>query len=370
MARDADIVVVGAGIVGAATARALADSVATVVLLERFELGHDRGSSHGSSRIFRLNYPDERYVRMAQAAGEAWREFEREREQTLVERIGSLDLGPVAAKTARALAACGVRFETLSADVVRSRWPVRLDDGETAVYQVDGGILLADRAHEALVATAAEAGAEIREHAPVRSLALERRRVRVVLDAEEISTRAVVVTAGAWAPRLLADVGVELPVVPTRETVLYLGLDGAGAHAVGDRLRPDAQPWGGHHPGRPGGLRADVARCRAQGRPSSFRAGRRPGRRADARFGRGGVGRVVGGVALRGPRRRRRDGDMPVHEHRGRGVRARAPRPRRGRRSVLRPRVQVRPRRRPNARRARARGGVLISEQFACTMRA
>ena len=224
MARDADIVVVGAGIVGAATARALAGTFGTVVLLERFALGHAHGSSHGTSRIFRLNYPDERYVRMAQAAGEDWRELERERDIQLLVRSGSLDLGPVAAETARALSACGVRFETLSADDVRSRWPLRLDEGETAVFQADGGIVLADRAHRALLESASDNGVEVRESVPVRSLALERRGVRVTLDADEISARSVVVTAGSWSPRLLADVEIELPVVPTRETVIYLGL--------------------------------------------------------------------------------------------------------------------------------------------------
>ena len=165
MARDADIVVVGAGVVGAATARALAGTFGTVVLLERFALGHAHGSSHGTSRIFRLNYPDERYVRMAQASGEAWRELERERDVQLLVRSGSLDLGPVAAETARALSACGVRFETLSADEVRSRWPLRLDEGETAVFQADGGIVLADRAHRALLESAAGDGVELRENA-------------------------------------------------------------------------------------------------------------------------------------------------------------------------------------------------------------
>lgn len=227
MARDVDIVVVGAGVVGAATARALAGTFAEVVLLERFELGHDRGSSHGTSRIFRLNYPDERYVRMAKAAQAAWTELERERDQQLLVRSGSLDLGPVAAKTSRALAACGIRYETLGADDVASRWPVRLARGETAVFQADGGIVLADRAHAALIASAAEAGVEIREGTPVRSLALERGGVRAVLDEDEIRARSIVVTAGAWAPGLLAGIGLELPVVPTRETVVYLALDGA-----------------------------------------------------------------------------------------------------------------------------------------------
>jgi sarcosine oxidase len=227
MARDADIVVVGAGIVGAATARALAGTVGTVVLVERFALGHTHGSSHGTSRIFRLNYPDERYVRMAQAAEEAWCELERERDVELLVRTGSLDLGPVAAETARALSACGVRFETLSADEVGARWPLRLDPGETAVHQADSGIVLADRAHRALLESAAEGGVEIREGSPVRSLALERRGVRVTLDRDELSARSVVVVAGSWSPRLLADVGIELPVVPTRETVIYLELEGA-----------------------------------------------------------------------------------------------------------------------------------------------
>jgi sarcosine oxidase len=165
---------------------------------------------------------------MAQASGEAWRELERERAVQLLVRSGSLDLGPVAAETARALSACGVRFETLSADEVRSRWPLRLDEDETAVFQADGGIVLADRAHRALLESAAAGGVELRENAAVVSLALERRGVRVVLDNDEISARSVVVTAGSWSPRLLAEVEIELPVVPTRETVIYLGLDGTG----------------------------------------------------------------------------------------------------------------------------------------------
>jgi sarcosine oxidase len=227
VSRDADIVVVGGGIVGAATARALAGTVATVVLLERFELGHAHGSSHGTSRIFRLNYPDERVVRLARAASTAWRELEEQRGQILIERTGSLDIGPVASETARALAACGVPFETLSANEVRSRWPLRLDPDETAVLQHDGGITFADRAHAAFVSVAAEEGVEVREHSPVRGLALERRGIRLTLDSDELTARAVVVAAGAWAPLLLADVGIELAVVPTRETVVYLDLPGA-----------------------------------------------------------------------------------------------------------------------------------------------
>lgn len=227
MRRDADIVVIGAGIVGAATARALVGWAGSVLLLEQFEVGHDRGSSHGTSRIFRLSYPDERFVRLARAADAAWRELESERAEKLVDRVGCLDLGPVAAETSSALTACGVPFETLSADEVASRWPVRLQPGETAVFQPDGGTTYADRAHAALIEAAVDGGVELREYTPVRSLSFEPGAVRVTLDDREIATRAVVVTAGAWAAGLLAPLEIELPVVPTWETVVYLQLEGA-----------------------------------------------------------------------------------------------------------------------------------------------
>jgi sarcosine oxidase len=227
--RDADIVVVGAGIVGAATARALADGPRSVILLEQFELHHTRGSSHGTSRIHRLNYGDERFVRLAQAAGDAWRTLEQERGERLVERVGVLDLGPAADATERTLRACGVPFETLSADEVTARWPLRLEPGETAVFQRDGGFLYADRAHTALLAAAVEGGVEVRRRTPVTGLALGRGSVHVRLEQNELVAEVVVVTAGAWAPRLLATVGIDLPVVPTRETVVYLDLPGAEA---------------------------------------------------------------------------------------------------------------------------------------------
>jgi len=225
--RDADIVVVGAGIAGAATARALAGYPGSVLLLEQFDLGHGRGSSHGTSRIFRLNYPDERFVRMAMAADTAWRELETERGVRLIDRVGCLDLGRGAQDSARAFAACGVRYERLSAEDVTERWALRLEPGEVGVFQPDGGVTLADRALTALLGEATERGVEVREKTPVRVLAPDRGAVVLELDRGAVRARAVVVTAGAWAAGLLAGAGIDLPVVPTRETVVYVDVPGA-----------------------------------------------------------------------------------------------------------------------------------------------
>jgi sarcosine oxidase len=229
MTVTADVAVVGAGIMGAATARAVARSGRSVVLLERFEPGHARGSSHGATRIFRLGYPDERYVRMAQAALAGWRELEAECSEPLLAQTGSLDIGAETTDIVRALAACGARFETLSAGEVATRFGIALDDGERALFQPDGGTTRADRALAAFLSGARDAGAEIVARSAVRELRVRPRMVQLDTDGGTLRARAVVVTAGAWSARLLAPLGIDLPVVPTRETVAYVDLPRAEA---------------------------------------------------------------------------------------------------------------------------------------------
>ena len=68
-----DVVVVGGGVVGCAAAYHLAQRGRRTLLLEQFALGHDRGSSHGHSRIIRLAYGSLEYLRLAQAAFPLWR---------------------------------------------------------------------------------------------------------------------------------------------------------------------------------------------------------------------------------------------------------------------------------------------------------
>ncbi|HLI76994.1 MAG TPA: FAD-dependent oxidoreductase, partial [Acidobacteriaceae bacterium] len=89
-----DVVVVGAGIMGAATAWQLARRGRRVALIEQFDLGHVRGSSHGAARIFRFAYDEPDYVRLAQMALPIWREAEAELGRDLLHLTGGLDFGP------------------------------------------------------------------------------------------------------------------------------------------------------------------------------------------------------------------------------------------------------------------------------------
>src|SRR5256885_15365893 len=112
-----DVIVVGAGAMGSATAWWLARRGRSGLVLERVEQGHVRGSSHGSSRIFRLAYPVRSYVRLAQAALPLWRELEDDAGVALLTVTGGVDHGDAAtvAQVAEALTACGTAHELVPA---------------------------------------------------------------------------------------------------------------------------------------------------------------------------------------------------------------------------------------------------------------
>ena len=221
---QAEVVVVGAGIMGSATAYALARQGRDVLLVERFHVGHQHGSSHGRSRIVRLAYPEVEFVELAKEAFAGWRELEEESGQELLELNGLLELVESSAQSsADALAAAGAEYELLDGDVAASRWPVGVPHGWTVLFQPEAGIVRADLAHRAFVDGALRYGARLVEETRVESL-------------EELDAKAIVVTAGPW----IGDFFPDLPVRTTRETLAYFRREGAPLPAVA-QLDPETR---------------------------------------------------------------------------------------------------------------------------------
>ena len=177
------------------------------------------------------------YVRKAQEALESWRALERDSGEQLVVTTGGLDLGPRIEENAAALTACSADFEMLDPASARSRFPfLSLPPGTTALFQPDSGIVMADATVSAYTRLAAGAGAEVVEEARVLQLNPRGERVHLRTKDLEVIASVVVVTAGAWAKTLLEQVGVNLPVRPTRETIAYFDLAGP--------LTPTLVEWG------------------------------------------------------------------------------------------------------------------------------
>lgn len=126
-----------------------------VVVLEQFEAGHERGSSHGATRVFRHAYPDAHYVRMAREALPLWRELEAEAGATLLELTGAADHGPPAAvdQIAAALIGESVAREQLRPSAAAERWPGMGFD-QAVLFHPEAGRCLADATVAALHARA------------------------------------------------------------------------------------------------------------------------------------------------------------------------------------------------------------------------
>jgi len=206
-----DVLVIGAGAMGAATAWWLVRNGRSVCVLERYWQGHDKGSSHGSSRVFRLAYPDPLYVRMAQQALPLWRELEDETRTSLLTTMGGIDHGADANLTGLqdALRSQAAACELLSAAAARERWP-QMRFKSPVLYQPDAGRIDADATVRALHNYLHIHGAQVHVNEPVQRLEVTEGAVLAETDAGTYRGATAVVAAGAWTETLLAGV-VELP---------------------------------------------------------------------------------------------------------------------------------------------------------------
>lgn len=219
----AKAIVVGAGIMGAATAHALTRRGHDVLLLERAEVGHKQGSSHGRSRIFRFSYPDVTYVRMAQKALTLWRKLEAATGEELLIPTGGFDLGRDVERNLDALRSCGAAAEMMTAQDVALRWShLRVPKDALVMFSPDTAVVLAERALRAFIVQATRSNATLIENEPV--VALDRAGAVETAAGTRHEGDAVVVTAGAWAGPLLRGAGIDLEVRPTRETIAYFDI--------------------------------------------------------------------------------------------------------------------------------------------------
>lgn len=240
-----EVLIIGGGIMGAAAAWQLATRGTSVILLEQFDLSHRRGSSHGASRIFRLGYDSPGYVRLAQQALPLWHELHAGSRQTLLRTTGAFDLGTpdALAPIAGALRDTGARYEQLSSKQVGERLrSFSLPSGWEAIFQPDGGVVLANEARLAMLDIARDRGVHIVPHQRVREIELVPDGVIARTPGGSWSAEQAVLATAGWSNGLLEPLGLHVPIEVTREHVAYFPDPGARVAAPFIWHADDTQP--------------------------------------------------------------------------------------------------------------------------------
>lgn len=219
------VTVVGAGVMGLSTAWALARLHHEVVVFEQGPVPNPLASSVDQHRLIRYPYGAERgYTRMVAEAYDAWDEVWADLGEQLYAPTGTLVFATAqdawARDSAATLEALGLRVEWLDPRQIERRFPLLTVDGVSGGFHLEsGGVLLADRIVAALARHLERRGVTVTAGTPVARI--EPAKARVVLgDGRVVEGDALVVAAGAWAPRLLPALAGR--VTPSRQIVVYI----------------------------------------------------------------------------------------------------------------------------------------------------
>jgi sarcosine oxidase len=226
MTQRFDTIVLGVGGMGSATVYQLSKRGQRVLGLERFDIPHSMGSSHGVNRIIRLAYYEHpSYVPLLRRAYELWRELEQTVGEQLLFITGSLDAGPPGSPCFEgSLLSCkqhDLPHEVLDGAEINRRFPgYNLPSTHQAVLQPDGGYLMSERGIVAHVTAAQALGAEV--HARETALGWEPRGdgIRVTTDHAVYEADRLVVSAGAWVGELVP--GLKRVTSPERQVLAWL----------------------------------------------------------------------------------------------------------------------------------------------------
>jgi sarcosine oxidase len=210
MTKTFDSIVLGVGGFGSGALYHLAKRGQRVLGIERFTIAHDRGSSHGETRIIRKAYfehPD--YVPLLRRAYDLWHELERESGRQLLHQVGLFIAGASScesvAGTLRAAELHGLPVERLTAREARGRFPgYRFHDDFSVVFEREAGYLEVENCVAGHIAAAVGRGAVLNTNETVVGWTSDGRNVQVKTDKGEYAARSLVITAGPWAGQVLA----------------------------------------------------------------------------------------------------------------------------------------------------------------------
>jgi sarcosine oxidase len=235
MDKDYEVIVIGCGGLGSAALYWLSRELGSSVLgLEQFRLGHDRGASQDHSRIIRFAQHQSEYAALAPHAYGAFYEIEEESGVRVLFKTGGLVIEAPEERDPEKIGTRNVEgyvaafeehdfdYELLDPHELMRRWPqFRLEGSERAIFQEDSGLVDARKANAVHIALARAGGAMVLEDTPVRAVRPNGEGVEVITDGRTYLVDRVVVASDAWTNEVLRETGTRIPLTVTQEQVTY-----------------------------------------------------------------------------------------------------------------------------------------------------
>ncbi len=222
-----DVIIVGTGAMGSATAAELSRRGRKVLCFDRFEPPHNLGSSHGLTRIIReAYYESPKYVPIIQKAYENWEKLERDTGESLYLRTGGLMIGPGESQLLKgALLSAQLHHlphEILDSRQIRERFPAfHPDSDDIGIWEPRAGILFPEKCIEANLRLASKHGATFHFNETVTDWEASNGSITVNSSRGIYHADRLLLTAGAWLDQLLAGLKISLKV--ERQVLYWFG---------------------------------------------------------------------------------------------------------------------------------------------------
>lgn len=213
-----EVVVVGLGAAGSGALWALAKRGVKAIGIEQFPIGHDKGSSHGRSRLFRGGAAEGLvHVDLAARSLEIWRELEQRSGVEIVTLTGGVTIAEggseLLANTANAMEQRNLPFERLTSDQLRSRYPQhRIADEDQGILDPGTGVARPELAITTAVKGAQDAGAQVVQGTVTEIRSSGGGHQVVLSDGSTVETAEVIVAAGAWNGKLVPGLATDFTV--------------------------------------------------------------------------------------------------------------------------------------------------------------
>jgi sarcosine oxidase len=237
VATQPHVLIVGLGITGSAIAATLAAARVRVTALEQFTPLHDRGSSHGDTRIYRrVPHEGPLYVDMATSSWEGWQEWNKLAGEKLLVDCGGIDAGPedsaIVCESEKLCRDHGQPCEMWTGAAFNRRYSLfHLPESWSVVYQQRSGYVRPDATRRFLHERARADGARLLHETRIIDLDLRRPGVRVRTENETLNGDMLIVAAGSWLPRILP--ALEIPLRIERRVMAWFRPDHAEALSDG-----------------------------------------------------------------------------------------------------------------------------------------